>query len=344
MSLPNPEPVFFLIEAFRRSQALFTAVDLKIFDALEDGAQGVGQLADRIEANPDALERLLSTCVHLGLLDKEGELYRNPPLASVYLCRRSPQALVGYIEYSQRALWALWAKLPDAVREGTNRWEQVFGGQGELFSHYYTTEEDKRRFVMGMHAFGLISSPRVVRAFDLSGFHRLVDLGGATGHLPIAACEVYPRLAGCVFDLPKVLNVTEEIVAGAGLSGRITTAGGDFFTDPLPEADLYSLGRILHDWGEEKCRLLLSRVHEALPAGGGLLIAEKVLDESGVRPLWALLQSLNMLVVTEGKERKLSEYERLLRAAGFSSVEAVVLEDSPLDAILARKNSGQAGG
>ena len=69
-----------------------------------------------------------------------------------------------------------------------------------------------------------------------------------------------------------------------------------------------------------------------------MLIAEKVLDESGVRPLWALLQSLNMLVVTEGKERKLSEYERLLRAAGFSSVEAVVLEDSPLDAILARKN------
>jgi acetylserotonin N-methyltransferase len=274
----------------------------------------------------------------LALLEKDGELYRNPPLASVYLCRRSPRSLIGYIEYSQRALWALWAKLPDAVREGTHRWEQVFGGQGELFSHYYTTEEDKRRFVMGMHAFGLISSPQVVRAFDLSGFRRLVDLGGATGHLPIAACQSYPGLQACVFDLPKVLNVTEEIVSAAGLSDRISTAGGDFFSDPLPQADLYSLGRILHDWGEEKCRILLSRIHAALPPGGALLIAEKVLDESGLRPLWALLQSLNMLVVTEGKERKLSEYEQLLRATGFSSVEAVVLPDSPLDAILARKN------
>lgn len=337
MSLPDAAPVLFLIEAFRRSQALFTAVELGVFDRLEDGPLGTKQLATLLDANADALERLLNTCVCLGLLEHRDGAYRNPPLASVYLCRKSPNSLIGYIEYSQKALWALWGKLPDAVREGTHRWEQVFGGQGELFTHYYKTEEDKRRFVMGMHAFGLISSPQVVRAFDLNRFRRLVDLGGATGHLPIAACEAYLEIEAVVFDLPKVLNVTEEVIAGAGLGHRIKTVGGDFFMDTLPEADLYSLGRILHDWGEEKCKRLLAKIHSALPEGGGLLIAEKLLDESGVKPLWALLQSLNMLVVTEGKERRLSEYDRLLKQAGFRSVEAVVLPDSPLDAVLAVK-------
>ncbi len=231
----------------------------------------------------------------------------------------------------------MWAKLPDAVREGTHRWEQVFGGQGELFSHYYKTEEDKRRFVMGMHAFGQISSPKVVRAFDLSAFKHLVDLGGATGHLPIAACQAYPALKASVFDLPAVLNVTREVIDGASLSDRIDTVGGDFFADPFPKADLYALGRILHDWTRAKIDLLLKKIYETLPEGGGILIAEKLLDESGVKPLWTLLQSLNMLVVTEGKERRLGEYKEILEAAGFRDVQGIVLEHSPLDAIIARK-------
>lgn len=334
---PNPEPVLFLVEAFRRSQAMFTAVDLKVFDHLEAGALGVTQMATLLAANPDAVERLLNTCVALKLLDRQGNGYVNTPVASVYLRHGAPQSLVGYIEYSQKALWHLWAKMPDAVREGTHRWEQVFGGQGELFSHYYTTEEDKRRFVMGMHAYGLMSSPRVVKAFDLSGFRHLVDVGGATGHLAMAACREYPGMRASVYDLPTVLNVTREVVAAAGLSERIEAVGGDFFADPLPEADLYCLGRILHDWTREKIDLLLAKIYESLPVGGAVLVAEKMLGENGTEPLWALLQSLNMLVVTEGKERKLSEYREILAQAGFVDIAGIVLAESPLDAVIGFK-------
>lgn len=337
MSLPNPEPVLFLIEAFRRSQAMFTAVDLRVFDHLAHAPLGVAQLASLIQANPDALERLLNTCVHLDLLTLEGGQYGNTPLASTYLVRNEPNSLIGYIEYSNKALWPLWAKLPDAVREGTHRWEQVFGGQGELFSHYYKTEEDKRRFVMGMHAFGQISSPQVVKAFDLSGFRHLIDLGGATGHLPMAACQAYPELKASVFDFGPVLDVAREVIEAAGLSSRVDTVSGDFFKDELPKADIYSLGRIIHDWSRPKIDLLLQKIYAALPEGGAVLVAEKMVDESGTKPLWALLQSLNMLVVTEGKERRFSEYRQLLEAVGFRDVQSVVLPNSPLDAILARK-------
>jgi acetylserotonin N-methyltransferase len=172
-----------------------------------------------------------------------------------------------------------------------------------------------------MHGFGRISSPAVAAAFDLSRFHRLIDLGGASGHLAEAVRERYPHIQAQVFDLPEVAKLYPDTIAG------------DFFTDPLPEADLYSLGRILHDWSDDQIRPFLVKIHSALPAGGGLLIAEKLLGPDYVA---AHMQSLNMLVATEGRERSAAEYEALLRAAGFSKVESR-MTGAPVDAVLAVK-------
>jgi acetylserotonin N-methyltransferase len=191
-------------------------------------------------------------------------------------------------------------------------------------------------FLMGMHGFGMLTSPKVAAAFDLSRFRRLVDLGGATGHLTIAACELYPEMHGVVFDLQQAVGLARELVAGSAASARIEVIAGDFFTDSLPAADLYYTGRILHDWSEDKIERLLARIMERLPAGGGLLIGEKLLGEDGVGPLPANMQSLNMLVVTEGRERSLSEYRVLLERAGFRQVEGR-RTGAALDAILAIK-------
>ena len=189
---------------------------------------------------------------------------------------------------------------------------------------------------MGMHGFGMITSPHVVNAFDLSRFEVMADLGGATGHLAIAACQRYSHLRGIVFDLPHALELANTMVAQSRVSDRMEVIGGDFFQDNLPKADLYALGRIVHDWSEPKIRTLLARIHDALPTGGGLLIGEKILWEDRTGPRWALMQSLNMIVCTEGRERTLSEYAALLKEAGFRTVEGF-RTSVPLDAILASK-------
>jgi len=125
-------------------------------------------------------------------------------------------------------------------------------------------------------------------------------------------------------------------VALSRAADRIEVLAGDFFQEPLPQADLYALSRILHDWTDAKIEGLLQAICRRLPAGGALLVAEKLLAEDGVGPLPANMQSLNMLVVTEGRERSLGEYTRLLRGAGFSQVEGR-RTGAPLDAILAFK-------
>lgn len=215
----------------------------------------------------------------------------------------------------------MWGHLEDAVREGTNRWQQTFSTPGPIFDQFFSTEENMRTFIMGMHGIGVMSSPAVVRAFDLSRFHRLVDLGGASGHLTIAACEAYPVLRGVVLDLERVMPMTREMVGKSPAKDRITSVAGDFFQGDLPEGDLYALGRILHDWSEPKIESLLRRICDRLPKGGALLIAERLLDDDKSGPLNSLMQSLNMLICTEGKERTLEEYRTLLLNAGFSRVE-----------------------
>jgi acetylserotonin N-methyltransferase len=333
---PDPAPVLDLIESFRRSKAMFAAVSLGVFDRLAKTPASLPDLARDLGCHADALSRLLDACVGLGLLTREGAGYANTPAASAYLCSTSPRRLTGYIRYSDAVLWDLWDHFDDAVREGTHRWRQSFGLEGPLFDHFFRNDHDKREFLLGMHGMGQLSSPAVVAAFDLSPYRRLVDLGGATGHLAIAACRRYPALRAVVFDLPGVTAAAREVVAAAGMADRVDVVAGDFFRDPLPEADLFALGRILHDWSEDKVRLLLRTIYDQLPSGGALLIAEKLLDDDRAGPSLALFQSLNMLVCTEGKERTLGEYEALLRGVGFSRVEGR-RTNSPLDAVLAVK-------
>ncbi len=330
MNQPDPSIVLDLIDAFRRSKTMFAAVSLGVFDRLGQSPASAAGLAAEMQADPAALERLLDGCAGLGLIEKANEVYSNNAIADVYLRSGSPRTLAGYVKYSDRALYPMWGNLEAALREGTHRWVQTFGPGTGLFSHFFRTEEAMREFLLGMHGFGMLTSPAVVEAFDLSRFHCLVDLGGATGHLAMAARSRYPNMQASVFDLPRVVGYARDFAR------NIELISGDFFDDPLPPADLYAVGRILHDWGEDKIRRLLVKVHQALPPGGALIVAEKLLDDDKTGPAPALMQSLNMLICTEGRERTLPEYRELLVAAGFDHVEGR-RTGTPLDVVLAVK-------
>jgi len=327
--MTNPSNVLDLIEAFRRSKTMFAAVKLGVFESTPATA---GEMAARLGTNLDATERLLEACTGLKLLVKTGDTFENTEEASACLTAGSPYSMLGYINYSNEVLTKLWFNLEDAIHEGTNRWNQTFGSSGPLFDSFFPTEEKMRTFIMGMHGFGKLSSPGVAQAFDLSGYRHIADLGGATGHLTIEICERYPGIQGTVFDFDKVLNVAREQIALSSAKDRIACVPGDFFTDPLPAADLYALGRILHDWSPEKIDILLRKIHAT---GASLLIAEKLLNDEKTGPVPAQMQSLNMLICTEGKERSFPEYRELLTRAGFSKIEGKVT-GRPLDAILAQ--------
>lgn len=332
----DPTIVLELMAAYRRSKVMFAAVDLGIFDVLEAGHRTATDVATQLQCDESAMMRLLHALVGLGLVEEREGMFGNSDVAHTYLTRSSPQRFTGYIQYSNDVGWGLWGNLEDAIREGTHRWKQTFGMDGAIFSNFFATEDAKREFLMGMNGFGVLSSPFVVEAFDLSPFQTLVDLGTASGHLVLAACERYPTLQAVALDLAEALPLAKELIEQSPFADRIQTQAADFFVDPLPAGDLYALGRILHDWSLVKIQFLLKKIFEALPEGGGLLIAEKILWENHRGPSWAQMQDLNMLLCTEGRERTLSEYDDLLKAAGFRKVIGKRTQ-APIDAILAIK-------
>jgi acetylserotonin O-methyltransferase len=316
----DPAPILDLIEAFRRSKTMFTAVQLGIFDELEGKPETAEALAVKLNLNAGALARLLDACVGLGLLDRNHQTYTNTPRASKYLVSASPDTLTGYIVYSDQSLYHLWAHLDDAVREGSNRWQQTFGSRDALFDYYFRDPAATADFMNAMNGFGRLSSPLVVRGFDLSRFSHLVDVGGATGHLAIAACEAYPNLHATVFDLPRIEPYARAYISNSKVADRIQFVAGDFFTDPLPCGDLYALGRILHDWSDSKIADLLRKISPMVTPGGGILVAEALLNDDRSGPVYALMQDLNMLVCTDGRERTFAGYRALLEAWGFTDV------------------------
>ncbi|KAG2440085.1 hypothetical protein HXX76_004199 [Chlamydomonas incerta] len=339
----------------------------------------LGQLAEEIGAklgaplSLDGLDRLCRACAALGLLSSpaSGQFALNPT-SRAYLLAGSPQSLAGYCTHSSQVVWPLFGGLPAAVATGSNVWQQQFGAPGsDVFARVYNTPAAVRRFMSGMHAFATLSAPHVVRAFDLSFATRLLDLGGATGALAAAAYAAYPGLReAVVVDLPHVVQLAQQhfapaaaqpaaAVGGAGDGGdngggdpdggrlarpeRLRWLAADFFTeaDKLPQqVDLVLLSRILHDWDAPRCGQLLALAHGLLRPGGAVLVAEMLLQPDRLGPPAALLQDLNMLCQTHGRERSLAEYGQLLEAAGFVDVRGHVT-GSYLDAVLARKPERQ---
>ena len=141
--MTDPAPILDLIEAFRRSKTMFTAVSLGVFDELHCGPASAGSLGSKLNLNTAALSRLLAGCVALNLLRRDRGLYCNTEIATRYLVTTSPTSFSGYILYSDRSLFALWSHLDDAVREGTNRWAQTFGSRDALFDYYFRDAEAK---------------------------------------------------------------------------------------------------------------------------------------------------------------------------------------------------------
>lgn len=143
-----------------------------------------------------------------------------------------------------------------------------------------------------------------------------------------------------VLELPPAAKAAPHFIP-PGLPesqlSRVQFIPGDFFQGDLPPAELYVLGRILHNWGSELCDELLQKVYQALPPGGAILLVEALLDDDKCGPVRVHLESLVMLAATgEGKERSGKEYEELLTKHGFVDVK-VYREGTLLDGVLARK-------
>jgi hypothetical protein len=213
----------------------------------------------------------------------------------LFLDEASPRYIGGWLAMCNARLFKFWNDLPEALRTGRAQ-NEIKHGQKGMFEELYADLPRLEQFMGEMTGLSRINFEAFADKFDFSKFQTLCDVGGATGLLSIEVAKKHSHLKCTSFDLPAVEPIAKNHIAAAGLKNRIGTASGDFFKDPLPKADVITMGMILHDWNLEKKMHLIRSAYDALPLGGALVAIEALIDDARRENVQGLLMSLNMLI------------------------------------------------
>jgi precorrin-6B methylase 2 len=324
----NPARILDLGTGFWGSKTLLSAVELGVFTTLAKGPLRREELRERLGLHPRSARDFFDALVALGMLARDGDVYRNTPETDLFLDRAKPSYVGGLLEMMNGRLYAFWGSLTGALRTGARQSE---GSEGDLFDNLYSDPARLRQFLEAMTGVSLGAARAIAEKFPRRGYKTFIDIGVAQGALPVQVALAHPELTGGGFDLPVVQPIFEEYVARFGLEKRLRFYTGSFFTDPLPEADVLVMGHILHDWNLEEKKMLLEKAHRALPAGGALIVYEALIDDDRKQNAFGLLMSLNMLIETTGGfDYTGADCRGWMREVGFreSWVEPLVGNDS----------------
>lgn len=294
-----PDRILSLGFGFFSSQTLLTATQMGVFTELGKHAATGPELGAKLGLHPRGLYDFLDALVALRLLNKQGvgptAIYSNTPETAQFLDESSPTYVGGIFAMSGSRLYRFWGDLAEALRTGQPQSEVKHKGK-PLFDEIFADEAKLRQFASAMSGLSKHNFDVFTDKFPFAHFKHHLDLGASTGILSKLAVTKHSHLRATAFDLPGVAAVTKEHVAAWGLEDRIAVVGGSFLTDPLPRADLITLGLILHDWNLEQKLQILRAAYDALEPGGALVVIENLIDDERRENAFGLLMSLNMLI------------------------------------------------
>jgi hypothetical protein len=293
-----PDRIVQLGLAFRAAKALLSAAELGVFTALAEEPLDLEALRAAIGIEQRGARDFFDALVALGMLERDdGDRYRNTPETALYLDRRKPSYIGGELEHLNAYVYPHWNTLTQALRTGMPQ----SGARGS--GHYPALYADRAKLetlAKGMSGGTLPVATALAAKFPWQDHRTVIDIGTAQGCLPVQIARAHAHITGGGFDLPPMQPLFDDYVREYSLSRRLRFFAGDFLRDPLPNADVLVFGRILHNWDLPTKNMLLRKAYEALPAGGALIVYERLIDDERRRNAAALLASLNMLIMTAG--------------------------------------------
>lgn len=292
------------------AQVLFTANELGVFGQLVGRPRSAEELAQAVDADDDALARLLNACVAMRLLTLADGLYSNTPLAEGVLVPGSSGYLGNWLRLMSR--WMnVWTQLTETVRTGQPAHDSQL--------HLGGDPDHTRDFLLGMHDYARLRGAEIVRHLDLSGGLHLIDVGGGPGSYAVLFTQEWPDLQVTVFDLPAVVPVAQRHAEEAGVADRIAIAPGNYYDDEFGTGfDVVFLSDTLHQESPEVCRMILEKGYRALRPGGRIVVQAMFLNEDRVSPRWPVMHSLILvLVYGGGRAYTVEETVELIEQAGF---------------------------
>lgn len=314
----SPAALLELITGSWTTQALHVAARLRVADHLAEAPMRAADLAAALDVHPDSLERLLRALASLDVCEeREPGVFALAPLGR-HLCADAPDSVRSWALFWGGGLWPIWATLHNTVATGKSARALVTPAGG--FDALARQPEAARAFNDAMAEATRLIAPSVVRAIDWAGVARVVDIGGGRGDLIAAVLAANPGMRGVLFDLPHALEAAEARLRAAGVADRCERVVGSFFETVPADADAYVLKSVLHDWSDDRARVILERCRAAMRPGARLLVVERVMPDrmaATAEHRRHAASDLNMMVAVSGRERRESELRALLGGAGF---------------------------
>ncbi len=306
-----------LITGYWVSQLIYVVARLGVADVLAKGPRTPAAIAKAVGAQPAILRRVLRALASVGVFAEtaDGRLRLTP--VAVTLRRDVPGSLHAFAcmmvdDYN----WQAWGGLLDGVRTGARPFDRVYGLP--LFPFLQQHPDKDREFSASMASISGTENDAIARAYPFGRCTRLVDVGGAHGHLLATILRRYKRLRGVLYDQPQVVAAAgaSGFVTDRAVAGRCEVQGGDFFTAVPAGADAYIMKYIIHDWDDEQALRILRACRTAMAPGGRVLVVDNVIPR-GNGAHWGKLLDINMFVSPGGMERTREEFRALFRQAGL---------------------------
>jgi len=312
------------------AQAITTAADLGVAEALAAGPLSGEQLADRVGADADALRRLMRALIGIGIFRQRGDgHYALTPLAET-LRTDAPVSMAGMARWvGSPQHREHWSHLTDAIRTGNAVVPELRGKPA--FEYLADEAELGGIFNSAMTNVSEFATVPLTAAYDFGAFGTIVDVGGGHGRLLAAILQAAPNSRGVLFDLPEVVAGAPEVFRKCGVDDRVRIEEGSFFDSVPGGGDAYVLKNVIHDWPEEDALHILKNVRATARTGARLLLCEFVIPHHD-RDFHGKWVDIEMLVVAGARERTVEEYGQLFDQAGFR-LNRVVDTVSPLSIV-----------
>jgi 2-polyprenyl-3-methyl-5-hydroxy-6-metoxy-1,4-benzoquinol methylase len=335
---PSPQLFFDTINAFHRTAALKSAIDLDLFSAIARGHNTPAALASAAKITERGARILADYLAIIGFLTKAGEKYNLTADSAAFLDRQSPTYIGGAVEFlTSTHMRERFENLTQTLRSGGR----------ELTEDANALAPDHEvwvRFARGMAGLSMMPAELLAQrvlatAPSPTAPMRVLDVAAGHGLYGIAVAKHNPNATIVASDWSNVLTVAQDFARRAGVQDRYEAlAGSAFDVNWGSDYDVVLLTNFLHHFSPAENQTLLRKVHGALKPGGRAFALEFVPNDDRITPPVSASFALIMLAATPtGDAYTFAEYQPMFRAAGFSSADCSNLEPSMQQVIVATK-------
>jgi phospholipid N-methyltransferase len=297
---------------YMAAKHLFAASQSGLFEALAAGPSAIDDLAQKTGVPARTLAIIANTMVSIGLIERQGNHYKNGEAAAAFLAGSGAADLRPMLRYMDKISYPRWQKFGEAVQAGHG---QV---QFEIFN-----PTEQQLFSEGVEAFTTPMARALATSYDFSKHQRILDIAGGTGSFLIAILQRHRTAKAALFELPGACVVARKNLSRHPERSRIDLIEGDMFKDQLPEGyDALIVANTVHVLSVDHNIELMNKMRASVKPGAQLLLVDMWTDPTHSQPTPVALLSGEFLVMSgEGQAYSEQEVVTWLEQTGWRRTE-----------------------